>query len=299
MPSVKLPSARALQLLHERKLLPVFPGILTRLDETMDNPRSTSADIADIVAADMLLASRVMRSASAVRYGPKPPVSLLEAVARLGFAEVRALAIALAFSQGFSRPANIPLTLFWQHAFVSAVATRVLAQWLAEQRQLVTCDPATAFLMGLSHDMGMLLLDLLEPAHYAQVLADVAAGDDQLMAEQTQVGTTHALMSAALLHHWRFSDQMSMAVAGHHYPLRLQPAVQPWADLVLLGEALAVSLGYANGVYTQFSANMQTVVEQRRNALMLADAVWHELGLMVSAQLADEGWLELANGVSE
>jgi hypothetical protein len=104
-------------------------------------------------------------------------------------------------------------------------------------------------------------------------------------------------MSAALLHHWHFSDQMSMALAGHHYPVRLQPAVQPWADVVLLGEALAVSLGYVNGVYTNISDMMQEVVEQRRAAMQLDDDVWQEIGLMVSHQLEEEGWLELANGI--
>lgn len=297
MPSVKLPSARALQLLHERKLLPVFPGVLTRLDQVIDNPRANSEAVASVVAADVLLASRVMRAASSARHGSMPPSSLVEAVARLGLVEVRAIAIAVAFSASFARPQNIALSAFWQHAFVAAVATRLLSVWLSEHRQVTLCDGATAFLLGLSHDMGMLLLDLLEPSHYAQVIRAVQQGEDQLLAEQTHVGTTHALVSAALLHHWRFSDQMSMAVAGHHYPARLQPAVQPWADVVLLGEAMAASLGYGNGVYTHCSSTMQSVVAQRREGLNLPDTIWHELGLLVSTQLQDEGWLELANGV--
>ncbi|MCL5796923.1 MAG: HDOD domain-containing protein [Gammaproteobacteria bacterium] len=297
MASVKLPSARALQLLHERKLLPVFPGVLTRLDEVINNPHSNGDDVAAVLAADVLLASRVMRAASGVRYGPKPPSSLVEAVARLGLVEVRAIALAVAFSASFARPANISLTVFWQHAFVAAVATRALTQWLSVHRQLSVCDAVTAFLLGLSHDMGMLLLDLLEPDQYAQVLQAVHNGEDQLLAEQRFVGTTHAVMSAALLHHWHFSDQMSMALAGHHYPVRLQPAVQHWADVVLLGEALAASLGYVNGVYTNISDMMQEVVEQRRAAMQLDDDVWHEIGSMVSHQLEEEGWLELANGI--
>jgi hypothetical protein len=67
--------------------------------------------------------------------------------------------------------------------------------------------------------------------------------------------------------------------------------------VVLLGEALAVSLGYVNGVYTNISDMMQEVVEQRRAAMQLDDDVWQEIGLMVSHQLEEEGWLELANGI--
>jgi hypothetical protein len=67
--------------------------------------------------------------------------------------------------------------------------------------------------------------------------------------------------------------------------------------VVLLGEALAVSLGYVNGVYTNISDMMQEVVELRRAAMQLDDDVWQEIGLMVSHQLEEEGWLELANGI--
>lgn len=297
MSSLKLPSAKALQLLHERKLLPVFPGILTRLDAVMADPSSSQEAVSTIVAADILLASHVMRAASSVRYGLTPPKSLLEAVARLGLTEVRALALAVAFSASFTRPEQVAMKPFWQHAFASAVSTRVLSDWLAQHRQQRLCDSATAFLLGLSHDMGVLLLALLDASSYAKVVEAVAQGEDQLFAEQRYLGTTHALMSAALMHHWRFSDQLSMALAGHHYPTRLQPAIQPWADLVLLGEAMAANLGYANGVYSSCSDVMQSVVEQRRAKMQLTDADWHEIGLMVSTQLAEEGWLELANGI--
>jgi len=297
MPALKLASAKALQLLHERKLLPAFPDILTRLDEAVANPRSSLDVVVSIVAADILLASRVMRSARSVRYGLTSPKSLLEAVARLGIAEVRAIAFAVAYTASFVRPEHIRIREFWQHAFVSAVATRVLSEWLTHHRQQPVCDSATAFLLGLSHDMGVLLLALLDTEAYAKVVESVGEGKDQLFAEQYHLGTTHALMSAALMHHWRFSDQLSMALAGHHYPVRLQLAVQPWADLALLGEAMAVSLGYANGVYVGCSSIMQEVIAQRREALSLPDSVWHEIGVIVSSQLQDEGWLEIANGV--
>lgn len=297
MHAAKLPSAKALKLLHERKLLPAFPAILAKLDEVIARPSSRTEDVANLVAADVLLASRLMRAASAVRYGPKPAANLVEAVARLGFTEVRAVAVAIAFSRSFSQSANIPMTPFWQHAFASAVATKAITLWLNEHQPSMVCDGVTAFLMGLLHDLGMLMLDALEPEIYAQVIEAVESGEDQLLAERRLLGTTHALMSGALSHHWRFSDQMSMALAAHHYPIRLQPVGRSWADAILLGEAMAVSLGYTNGVYTQFSPSMQEIVEARKEALSCDDAIWQTLQQQVSTQLIDEGWLALADGV--
>lgn len=60
---------------------------------------------------------------------------------------------------------------------------------------------------------------------------------------------------------------------------------------------MAVSLGYTNGVYTQFSPSMQEIVEARKEALSCDDAIWQTLQQQVSTQLIDEGWLALADGV--
>jgi HD-like signal output (HDOD) protein len=297
MPATKIPTSAVLQLLHERKALPVFPAIISRLDEALAEQTVNMDRVVAIIAADIMIASRVLKAAGSVRYGMNPPKDLVEAVARLGFTEVRAIAFAVSYTAGFTKPAHIAIHVFGRHAFAAAVAARVLSVWFAQERKQRVCDMATAFLLGLAHDSGVLLLDLLNPEAYGQVIEAVAQGEDSLQAEQRIMGTTHPLISAALMKYWRFSDHMAMAVAAHHYPTRLQPESQALADLVLFAEVIAVRLGYGNGVYQAPSPAMQGVIQQRCEVQSITEEDIMMLSEQVDQQLQAEGWLALADGL--
>jgi HD-like signal output (HDOD) protein len=296
MQSMKVSSSVVLRSLHERKALPIFPAVITKLDEALAHDNINVDKVVNIVTADMMIASRLMRAASATRYGMKPPKDLLDAVSRLGFAEVRAIAFAVSYTAGFMKPAHIVSSVFWRHAFASAVAARELVAWFLRKKQQRICDAPTAFLLGLSHEVGVLLLDLFSPNEFDAVLKGVAQ-EDQTLLEQRTLGTTHAIIGAALLKHWGFADYMAMAVAAHHFPSRLQPELRPLADIVLFAEVIAARLGYTNGVYQTPSASMTSVVQQRCEAYDMTEADLLSLGETVEELLQSEGWLELADSV--
>lgn len=296
MQGAKVSSSVVLRSLHERKALPVFPAVITRLDEVLAQPHVNVDQVVAIVAADMVIASRVLRAASSVRYGMKPPKDLLDAVSRLGFAEVRAVAFAVSYTAGFMRPLHINSSTFWRHAFASAVAARELASWFVRIKQQRVCDAPTAFLLGLSHEVGVLLLDLFSPTEFGQVFAAVEQ-EEQSIVEQRLLGTTHAIIGAALLKHWGFADHMAMAVAAHHFPGRLQPDLQPLADVVLFAEVIAIRLGYGNGVYQTLSAVMQELVAHRCELYGITESDWINLSETIQDSLHNEGWLELADSL--
>jgi HD-like signal output (HDOD) protein len=296
MQVAKVSSSVVLRSLHERKALPVFPAVITKLDEVLAQAHVNVDQVVAIVSADMVIASGIMRAASSVRYGMKPPKDLLDAVSRLGFAEVRAVAFAVSYTAGFMKPKHIDIAIFWRHAFASAVAARELASWFLRMKQQRVCDAPTAFLLGLSHEVGVLLLDLFNPNEFEQVLAGVAH-EEQSMLEQRALGTTHAIIGAALLKQWGFADYMAMAVAAHHFPARLQPELQPLADVVLFAEYIAAKLGFTNGVYTATSVGMQDLVSARVRVYDISEATLITLSESVSEHLQTEGWLELADSL--
>jgi len=296
MQGAKVSSSVVLRSLHERKALPVFPAVITKLDEALAQAHVNVDQVVAIVSADMVIASRIMRAASSVRYGMKPPKDLLDAVSRLGFAEVRAVAFAVSYTAGFMKPIHINVPVFWRHAFASAVAARELASWFLRMKQHRVCDGPTAFLLGLSHEVGVLLLDLFNPNEFEQVLAGVAQ-EEQSILEQRVLGTTHAIIGAALLKQWGFADYMAMAVAAHHFPARLQPELQPLADIVLLAEYIAAKLSFTNGVYAAPSVAMQELVNSRSALYEISESTLTSLSEVVLDSLQTEGWLELADSV--
>lgn len=297
MPAAKISSNSVLRALHEKKALPVFPAIITKLDVALSESTINIDKVVAIIAADMTIAARVMRVASAARYGVKPPHDLLEAVSRLGFAEVRAVAFAAAYTTSFMRPKHIDVKTFWRHAFVSAVAAREFAVWYAKSRQNRLCDTATAFLLGLSHEVGMLLLDLFSPESYAEVVEAVKA-EDQNFAEQQILGTTHAVIGGALFKYWGFPDHMAMAVAAHHFPLRIQPELQPMADLVCFSEVIAYKMGYGNSLTIAVSDTMEHVYAQRSALYGLDDWSLAALQKTIEEKLIEEDWLSLADSLA-
>lgn len=296
MQGAKVSSSVVLRSLHERKALPVFPAVITKLDEVLSQPHVNVDQVVAIVSADMVIASRVMRAASAARYGMKPPKDLLDAVSRLGFAEVRAVAFAVSYTAGFMKPAHVDSPVFWRHAFASAVAAREVASWFARMKQQRVCDAPTAFLLGLSHEVGVLLLDLFSPSEFAKVFEAVTQ-EEQSIVEQRILGTTHAIIGAALLKHWGFADHMAMAVAAHHFPGRLQPDMQMLADVVLFAEAISARLGFCNGVYQQLSPVMQTLLLQRCDLYGISESDLLSLSETTQDSLQSEGWLELADSL--
>lgn len=295
--AARLSSASALRSLDDRKVLPLFPSVISRLDEALAAPTVNLDLVVEILSGDLSVSSRIMKSASGFRYGTRPPKDLADAVTRLGFAEARALAFAVAYTNSFVKPKNFSVATFWAHSFVSALAAREIAAWFYRMKQMRVCDSPTAFLLGLAHDVGCLLLDALNAQGFGEVVDAVRSGESQSMAEQRLLGSTHAIIGAALMKYWGFPDHMAMAIAAHHFPGRLQPALQPMADVVLLAETMASYLGFGNGVYEAEVSQMGALARDRMEKLGMSEVDFSRLAERVQDVMAEEDWMELANSM--
>jgi HD-like signal output (HDOD) protein len=101
----------------------------------------------------------------------------------------------------------------WQHSLATAGAARVIA---GQQG----CDKTTlddAFLAGMLHDIGKLVLAQSMPGQYAEVLKKTGAGF-AASAEQELLATTHADVGAYLLGLWGLTDAVVESVAFHEHP---------------------------------------------------------------------------------
>jgi HD-like signal output (HDOD) protein len=157
------------------------------------------------------------------------------------------IAYAAVFMSRIAPTPNISQKSFWLSAFVSAVSAREIASHLT-RKGLGTFDPATAFLLGLAHDVGMLVLDGHSPQLYKEVIAHSYYNPSALSRhEKDALGLNHGVAGAVLMKVWGFPEAWIMAVAGHSFPARLPKEFQPWADLLLAAESIAFYLGYHNG----------------------------------------------------
>ncbi|HEX5739403.1 MAG TPA: HDOD domain-containing protein [Hydrogenophaga sp.] len=200
--------------------LPSLPSAFIAAVELLSNDdASTSACIAAI-ERDQALTVRVLRLANSPFYGAGGKVSRIgDAVQMLGLRTVASAlaAISLRTALGSLPCKGFCFATYWRHTLCTAIAARELAQ-------VASLDAGEAFLLGLVHDVGQLILAMTSPELESQALELVRSeGLAMHEAEQQLLGVTHAEVGAVVVKQWNFPASFVDAIADHHQPI-LAPA---------------------------------------------------------------------------
>ncbi|HIJ95237.1 MAG TPA: HDOD domain-containing protein [Desulfuromonadales bacterium] len=195
---------------------PSIPHVLLQFLKVVEDDNSRIADLAKLVGQDPALSARFLTVAnSPALRRDREILSLERCMITLGTCLTRTLAACLAVQTVFSRSAGeiqYELKGFWGHSLRVAELSRALA---AKKNY---CDVEEAYLTGLLHDVGLLLLlgnrgvrygDLLKLSIDESVLSDI---------EKPMIGTDHAAVGSWLVDHWKLSSFMSDAILFHHKP---------------------------------------------------------------------------------
>ncbi|MGE0880571.1 MAG: HDOD domain-containing protein [Acidimicrobiia bacterium] len=215
----------------ELQTLPALPLSALRILEMIEDPNTSTADLARVVETDPILSAQAMRLANSAYNGMDGAVSSAgRAVVLLGFTTVRALATAAVCGLIGSHQDNVQRG-FWPHAIAVALGASVVARRTA-------VPPGDAFSAGLVHDLGALLLQRRHGDAYKRVV-DLSVRDNAglLSREWKAFGTTHTEVTAEVLRDFNLPAAFVRAMEDHHVPLA--QATQPLTKVLIAGEALA------------------------------------------------------------
>ncbi len=192
--------------------LPVMPKKAAALLRTSDETASP-AELAAIAAGDPVLSGRLLGVANSGRYGSRHAITgLNEAALRVGAPVARKVLLAACIGGLF---ASKPLQKLWLHCQEVAAAAFEISEACG-----CDIDRNIAWLAGLLHDIGRLVLLSCPPAS-AIDLAELHSGGFPLVyAEMLTFGKDHAAVGAALLRDWNVPGEIADAVATHHEPER-------------------------------------------------------------------------------
>lgn len=201
------------------KDLPALPHLAAQIIELSGNPNATSDQLARIVELDPSLSAQVIRYANSPFYGYQGSVdSVRTAIARvLGYDMVMHLALGIAAARPFKIPQYGPLGLipFWRHAVYSAALVQQLSRIMPERKRP---RPGLAYLAGLLHNFGLLLLGH-KFRHEFMALSDLVAQHPTrpiTELEMETLGVTHCQIGAWLMEAWRMPPEIIAAVREHH-----------------------------------------------------------------------------------
>lgn len=193
-----------------------LPDIFIKLNRMVDDPRSSAADISDVVAQDPALTARLLRIANSPFYGfPSRIDNVPRAVTVIGTRGLRDLALATSTVDVFSRLAGdfVKMDSFWRHSLYCGISARLLG---ARCRLM---HSEALFAAGLLHDIGQLIIlnKLPEMGREAHLRA-ADSGTHLFSMEHEVIGFDHAEVGAELLRKWRLPIHLWEAVRWHHMP---------------------------------------------------------------------------------
>ncbi len=194
--------------------LPAMPQTLAQLLRVSESAGDAIEEVAGIVGEDPALCAHVLSAAASARLTrERRPDLLRHCVTELGLPLLRTMAECLAVQSVFGRGLGeqaVDLAGFWSHSRLVAELARAFAERLGRE------DREEAYLAGLLHDIGQLLLLDGLGARYAALLAWSRDEDFLISLERPELGTDHAAAGAALIDRWRLPAFVADAVLFHH-----------------------------------------------------------------------------------
>jgi len=197
--------------LHE---LPPLPDNCARLEELMNDPAATFADMTRVIETDVGLASQVLKLAnSAHHYVAGGVQSLEKAVIYLGTTTVYQMVLCMQSHQILGGEGRSMPEFLAGHS----VATGLIAKHLSERVGLTL--PDRAFAAGLLHDFGRVALWVLFPPLMRSYSEAIAKGGAHGVALELEVlGIDHQQVGAELALHWKYPRSLAWVVSDHHGP---------------------------------------------------------------------------------
>ncbi len=127
----------------------------------------------------------------------------------------------------------INMKFFWWHSLRCAVLARLIA------KEVEYNNPDEAFLAGLLHDIGKLILWVNYPKEYTNLLEEHKDRPDLLLAGEIRLGVTHCEVGAWLLHRWNLQSFLADAVLYHHEPTEKILNSFPLVQIAYIANALS------------------------------------------------------------
>jgi putative nucleotidyltransferase with HDIG domain len=218
--------------------LPPMAPVGSRVIKLLADDQASAAELARLLSSEPTLAAKIVRIANSPFYGMAYRIKTIQhALLVIGMRATSSLVLAVTTWGVFrsshlssSQEANRKRLL--RHSVACGVGTRLLAQGRYP-------NPEEAFLAGLLHDLGKLVLETCVSEGAAPFLEPAVEIEDHLP-ERNAFGFDHQDVGAALLNHWGFPSTIAEAIQSHHQPLDpLTSAVRsPLAALIHVAEII-------------------------------------------------------------
>jgi putative nucleotidyltransferase with HDIG domain len=194
--------------------VPAMPVVAQKVMQMLGDPRTTNTALGDTLATDMSMATRVLQMANSPFFGARQKISSIsQAIFVLGHSALRSLIITVCTKGIFKNPGLMEEKI-WEHSLGTAVAARCVA----DRSGLM--DKDEAFLGGLLHDLGRLILVVVYRDAYTDIFQKAYNQsldmDKVIEEEKEEFGYDHCEIGSRVVAKWRLPNVYARIARRHH-----------------------------------------------------------------------------------
>lgn len=189
----------------------VLPSVAKKVLDMVGDENTSNTALCTVISRDQTISASVLKIANSAYYGLRNEVtSLNQAVVILGFAALKDLVVTVSTKLQYKR-FGITEQMMWDHSIGAAVAAREVARGHGRDLEEM------AFLGGLMHDFGKVVMNNEAPEAYLEVMQETYnEGKDAIEAETSVFGYTHTEIGAMVLDQWGFPPVLISVLRSHH-----------------------------------------------------------------------------------
>jgi putative nucleotidyltransferase with HDIG domain len=187
------------------KNIPVQSEIISGIVRLDAESHSCFRELDSFVSSDQGVATLVLRVANSALYNRGQKIATIpRAISVLGFNVVRSISM-LAFSRSLFAQTRNPLFRehIWQHSLLTALASQSMCAVLGDPR-----SKDDAFIAGIMHDIGKVLLFTHDQGRYLEVLQCILdTGCSSIAAEQRLLEIDHCQVGREAVTQWKLPER--------------------------------------------------------------------------------------------
>jgi HD-like signal output (HDOD) protein/CheY-like chemotaxis protein len=211
-----LPSKKIELMVRHVSGLIAFPFTVAKVLHLTGSEKSGANDLAKVIEADPAITASILKVSNTVFFASlnRTISSIKDAVVRIGFKETKRIVMAMSVMDVFGKEDKsfgFNRMDFWVHS----LATALIAERIA--KRMGTVNTEEAFLAGLLHDFGILLLDEFFPSIFEKILeATTDNGSRFIDNEKKLLGITRNDIIKELFTNWKIPESIIEAIGTHY-----------------------------------------------------------------------------------
>jgi HD-like signal output (HDOD) protein/signal transduction histidine kinase len=196
------------------KHLPSLPHLIIKLIEACGKKDPDLTQIAGVIKQDPALSNKILTLVnSAYMALPRKADNIDQAVSLLGTRSIKNLAICTSVQHVFAKAKSddvFNLKEFWRHSLTCSFLAKGIAQVSGYG------NPDEAFLVGLLHDIGKLILWVNFQNKYRAALTQFSDDPVALIEQEKKIAASHFEIGAWLAGNWSLNSFVGDAILYHH-----------------------------------------------------------------------------------